>query len=72
MVSRGAGGWVGRRMVEKVCPGCISKTVTCRKLILGRDIGLGCWCVMSLCDYNLTFVLAIATLNFNILSRQYL
>ena len=24
---------------EKVCPGCISETVTCRKLILGRDIG---------------------------------
>ena len=29
----------GRR--EKVCPGCISETVSCRKLILGRDIGLG-------------------------------
>ena len=27
----------GRR--EKVCPGCISETVRCRKLILGRDIG---------------------------------
>ena len=27
----------GRR--EKVCPGCISETVKCRKLILGRDIG---------------------------------
>ena len=26
---------------EKVCPGCISETVRCRKLILGRDIGLG-------------------------------
>ena len=24
---------------EKVCPGCISETVRCRKLILGRDIG---------------------------------
>ena len=23
----------------KVCPGCISETVRCRKLILGRDIG---------------------------------
>ena len=30
------GGWR-----EKVCPGCISETVRCRKLILGRDIGLG-------------------------------
>ena len=27
----------GRR--EIVCPGCISETVRCRKLILGRDIG---------------------------------
>ena len=27
----------GRR--EKVCPGCISETVRCKKLILGRDIG---------------------------------
>ena len=24
---------------EKVCPGYISETVRCRKLILGRDIG---------------------------------
>ena len=24
---------------EKVCPGSISETVRCRKLILGRDIG---------------------------------
>ena len=34
---------VGRRVGgrrEKVCPACISKTVRCRKLILGRDIGL--------------------------------
>ena len=28
----------GRRR-EKVCPGCISETMRCRKLILGRDIG---------------------------------
>ena len=33
-----SGGWVGVRR-EKVCPGCISETVRCRKLILGRDIG---------------------------------
>ena len=42
MVSGWAGGRAscrvgGRR--EKVCPGCISETVRCRKLILGRDIG---------------------------------
>ena len=24
---------------KKVCPACISETVRCRKLILGRDIG---------------------------------
>ena len=31
----------GRRgiAVGKVCPGCISEIVRCRKLILGRDIG---------------------------------
>ena len=27
------------RWREKVCPGCISETIRCRKLILGRDIG---------------------------------
>ena len=31
-------GWAGRRQ-EKVCLACISETVRCRKLILGRDIG---------------------------------
>ena len=31
-------GWAGGRR-EIVCPGCISETVRCRKLILGRDIG---------------------------------
>ena len=35
MVSGWAGGWVG----GKVSLGCISETVRCRKLILGRDIG---------------------------------
>ena len=24
---------------KRVCPGCISETIRCRKLILGRDIG---------------------------------
>ena len=36
------GGRAGRRAGgrrEIVCPGCISETVRCRKLILGRDIG---------------------------------
>ena len=26
---------------EEVCPACISETVRCRKLILGREIGFG-------------------------------
>ena len=46
MVSGWSGGWAsgraggraGKRR-EIVCPGCISETVRCRKLILGRDIG---------------------------------
>ena len=32
--------WVGGRW-EKVCLGCVSETVRCRKLITGRDIGKG-------------------------------
>ena len=31
-------GWVGG-LREKVCPGYISETIRCRKLILSRDIG---------------------------------
>ena len=37
-------GWASGRAVgqrEIVCLGCISETVRCRKLILGRDIGWG-------------------------------
>ena len=30
-------GWAGGRQ-KNVCPGCITETVRCRKLILGRDI----------------------------------
>ena len=30
---------MGGQTVGKVCPGCISETVRCRKLILGRHIG---------------------------------
>ena len=42
MVSGWAGGRLGGQVGggrEKVCPACISETVRCRKLILGRDIG---------------------------------
>ena len=38
MVSGWAGWRVGRQQ-EEVCPACISETIMCRKLILGRDIG---------------------------------
>ena len=36
------GVWMGSLaggLREKICPGCTSETITCRKLILGRDIG---------------------------------
>ena len=56
----------------KVCRGCISETIRCRKLILGRDIGWGCRCVTSWCGLDLTFEFAIVTLTFKILSRLYL
>ena len=58
------GGLVGGQR-EKVCPGCISETVRCRKLILGRDISYRC--VLSWCDLNLTFDLVVVTLTFKIL-----
>ena len=35
----GPDGRAGGRSAGKVCLGCISETVRCRKLILGRDIG---------------------------------
>ena len=66
------GGW----QKERVCPACISETVRCRKLILGRDISWGggvgggvCRCAMSLCDLDLTLDLALCL---KILSRLYL
>ena len=72
-------GWAGRRTSwwaggrpEKVCPGCISETVRCRKLILCRDIGWGCRCAASWCDLDLAFDLAVVTLSLKILSRLYL
>ena len=40
----------GGQAVEIVCPGCISETVRCWKLILGREIGWGCRCAMSWFD----------------------
>ena len=41
-------------VVVPVCPGCISKTVMCRKLLLGRDIGWGCMCATLWYDFDLT------------------
>ena len=45
-------------------------TVRCRKLILGRDIGLGCKCAIAWYNLDLTFDLAIVTLSLKILSGQ--
>ena len=64
-------GWVGGRQ-EKVCLGCISETVRCRKLILGRDIGWGCRFAASWYDLDLTFDLAVVTLSLKILFGLYL
>ena len=33
------GGRFGGWSAGKLCPGCISETIRCRKLICGRDIG---------------------------------
>ena len=63
---------MGGQATGKVCPGCISETVRCIKLILGRDIGWGCRCATSWCDLDLTFALAVMTLGLKILSRLYL
>ena len=48
MASRQLGGWP-----EKVCPGCISETLRCRKLKLGMDIGKWCRCVTSWWDFDM-------------------
>ena len=60
------------RQWEKLCPGCISETVRCRKLILGRDIGSGCRCATSWYDLDLIFDLVIVTMSFKILSGLFL
>ena len=57
MVSR----WSSRQR-KKVCLDCISQTIMCRKLILGRDIGWGCRCARSWCDLYLTFDLGALTI----------
>ena len=54
-MGRQAVGPAGGRL-EKICLGCISETVRCRKLMLGRDIGRGCRCTASLCDLDLTLL----------------
>ena len=52
--------------------GCISETMRCRKLKLAKDIGWAYGCTASWCDLDLTFDLAILTLNLIILSELYL
>ena len=48
-------GWVGRWREKKILsrPDCVS----CRRLILGRDIGGGCRYALSWCDFDLTLTL---------------
>ena len=41
-------------LTNKIYLGYISATIRCRKLILGRDIGYGCRCATSWCDFALT------------------
>ena len=48
---------------EKVCLGCISETVRCRKLILPKDIVSHCLCETSWYDLDLTFNHVIVTLS---------
>ena len=60
------GGWVDV-LWEKVCLGCISETVRCRKLKFGRGIGWGCKFASSWYDIDLTFNLARVTLSLKIL-----
>ena len=57
------GGWW-----EKACPVCISGTLRCKMLILGR----GCGCASSWPDLDLTFDLDVVTLSLEMLSRLYL
>ena len=58
--------WAGGRQ-EKVCQGCISKTVMCRKWKFSREIGWMCRCTESWCDLDLNFDLGVVTLTFKIL-----
>ena len=67
-----ASGGGGGRQREEVCLACISETVRCRQLILGRNIGRGCRCALSWSDLDLTCELAGVTLTYNILSGLYL
>ena len=67
-MGRRSGGWW-----EKVCPGCISETIRCRKLILGKGkLVRMCRCATSWSDLDLTFDLAVVTLSLKILSGLYL
>ena len=50
------GGWW-----EKVCPCCISETIRCKNVTLGRDIVEGYRCAVSWCDLDLTFDFTMAS-----------
>ena len=49
---------------KKIAQVVSQKTIRCRKLKLRRDIGWGCRCATLLCDFDLTFDLAVLTLTF--------
>ena len=71
MVSRWAAGEGGPSdgWREKACSGCISETLECKMLILGRAIGWGggCGFAVSWCNPDLTFCLVVVTLTLKIL-----
>ena len=54
--------WAGAR--KKFVWAVSHKTIRCRKLILGRDIGWGCRCATSWSDLDLTFDIAVVTLTY--------
>ena len=64
-----ASGWANG-LGEKICLGCMSETVRCRKFIL-KLFG-GCRCATLWSGLDLTFDVAIVTLSLKILSGLYL
>ena len=67
------GGWAsGRVSGEKFVQTVSQKSVSCRKLILGRTLVRTCRCATPWSDLDLTFDLAVVTLSLKVLSGLYL